>query len=752
MLQALLDRLSGEVSGYLPATRTPEGLPVGPAAPDSALRKIDEALKDHPDDVALLTRKRDLLYDRRRLDAAAQVAEKLMAADVGHREDHRRYVLRTSLEAAKPFSLVRLYDGDLECAARDLEALVPKVLEAPGPDEERVTLKLSLAEHFLYLNRLESAWPLLYGLQQQGGHNKSNLMLYNFVKRAAARPDEDLEPALRKLVESASTPLERNALCLWFARYLAEVSQPDRALPLWETVMAGGRYDQRHEAFRDFERTSAENIAQEGGVADSLYARLMAAASNEEDREFWRLRFGQHFLRHAWPERGEVLVRMALEAADPDQRREARSALQELAQSYQGKAQAYFRRGARDPAAKEWNEIAIAAQRKAIALSGAPSPDWVARLAWMYLESGQPDAAAAQYEKALNMAPPGQQRPEYALALARSLAAAGQDSLAEWHFVRAVARAADAGQSTDALDRYGDFLVERGRIQGVPSGSMMTAQVEPLLPIERLAQDLAQVRPEQGYAEPVERMACLARRFLAAGDQGEQVDALLLLAGVCAEVRDLFKAQAALSRAYELSETPAQKDRTLTRALRLLGCRQYEVLSQEIPEAHLRSFVTGWSVIGPFERPHPTADLLTATRLDFDRTYPGRDGPVRWAQPPSPESLTVPTARLFRPPADVVVCAVSFVHSPKAQRAQARVCGEACLTVWLNDAEVLAPPAADRDCVELGERVADVALRKGWNKILLRQSGTVRSRLLHFRLCDEEGGALDGIEVSAVPE
>ena len=64
---------------------------------------------------------------------------------------------------------------------------------------------------------------------------------------------------------------------------------------------------------------------------------------------------------------------------------------------------------------------------------------------------------------------------------------------------------------------------------------------------------------------------------------------------------------------------------------------------------------------------------------------------------------------------------------------------------------ILEPVIPDFRCWRLGEQIVEVYLQEGWNKILVKQAGFGGSSF-YFRVCDRDGKAIQGIEVSPTPQ
>jgi len=139
-----------------------------------------------------------------------------------------------------------------------------------------------------------------------------------------------------------------------------------------------------------------------------------------------------------------------------------------------------------------------------------------------------------------------------------------------------------------------------------------------------------------------------------------------------------------------------------------------------------REYIPGWSIIGPFPNPRDSAkgtlglDSAFAPERDtsLTATYAGLDGAsLTWRKIQTPPSGYV-DLMFLDPNVHVVAYASTFVWSPADQTLPLFLGSDDGAKVFLNGAEVfrlltIRGPAPDQDRVPL-------ALRKGWNRLLLK--------------------------------
>lgn len=173
------------------------------------------------------------------------------------------------------------------------------------------------------------------------------------------------------------------------------------------------------------------------------------------------------------------------------------------------------------------------------------------------------------------------------------------------------------------------------------------------------------------------------------------------------------------------------------------------------------AFINTWLVAGPFEN--------DAANSGFDRDWIGEtsaepaEGMVvegrewRWFDDrlfsrnydDYQDLFSYFRAKRGESTAAKVAYACVYVHSAEARQVQLRVGADNAFKAWVNG--TLAASSTEsrphRDGV-----VADVALAKGWNRLLLKIGNQSDGRFgFYARLCDAEGGGLDGLTYALNP-
>ncbi|MBI3270703.1 MAG: DUF3857 domain-containing protein [Planctomycetes bacterium] len=164
-------------------------------------------------------------------------------------------------------------------------------------------------------------------------------------------------------------------------------------------------------------------------------------------------------------------------------------------------------------------------------------------------------------------------------------------------------------------------------------------------------------------------------------------------------------------------------------------------------------FVRDWLVVGPFsnEGGRAAREAYPPEReLRLDAAYEGILRPVAWRPTPArAQSGLVDLSAMLRPAQDVAAYALSFVRSKTARPVALRLaCGEGA-SVWVNDD--LALRVETRRDTLLDQDVAEVRLRAGWNKVLVKLLQTRGAWTFRLRFTELDGRPLPELECSADP-
>lgn len=724
-----------------------------------ALERVNEALGRSPGDVSLLNLKRDVLWEMGEADSAAQVSLTLMERDVPHRAEHRRRVLECRLKNQKPPAVAELYGEDVEAAAADLVALLPRVVEATASELRRNELRLLLARSLLGLSRAEEALALLEHVLETGTQEQSaeaSEILWTPDEALPAGRGDEVEAFFRRLIETAHTEGWRNQLRLRLADHLIALSMrpppppdralQDRALTLWGQVIQTGTPPQRDNAWVALRNNCARDEAMAGDSLVQVLYRFLPRSTSQDGENERRLRLGELLLERYRPDLGEALLDTVAQTGTPEQQSRARGGLRDLGWRYDIAADAIWGQVTERQRPAKDMDLARAYKEKAIALSDPPRAEQYYRLACM---GGGRDAVRANFERAVALASTMQERQRYQRTLADFYASVGEVSLAEEHLVRLIARGTGDTERS-AVESLWQALNRRGALNSDDSGLSRPRQVMAHLPIERLLTDLAALPAEEPYPEGVHLLALYSKQFFEAPTPEDKAAILVRVANVCRDEQADFKFEAALSRAYGLVEGFAPKDAVLSQAVRLSGFDAYEVLSDLAPE-HEESFIRYWSAMGPFEAgPHERdEEIPPEVRLDPGKQRSEERAERTWVELPALVSRKVdvgPAPRHTpRPHTAAFMYFATSVHVQADLSAQARFCGSGIRAVWLNDRLVF---RAKQQCIGQAEHQADVSLRPGRNRILVKVANTRSCAAFFFRLCDAQGRAPKGIEVS----
>ncbi len=154
-----------------------------------------------------------------------------------------------------------------------------------------------------------------------------------------------------------------------------------------------------------------------------------------------------------------------------------------------------------------------------------------------------------------------------------------------------------------------------------------------------------------------------------------------------------------------------------------------------------RAFVTDWNLIGPF----PAADMddlykvyPPENEVEKKKTYPGLNGAaVGWRKVKAEADGGLRFERIVSPSEQALVYCLAYVFSPDQRTVRALAGSDDGMRVWVNDTLVHTMPAY-RGAVP-DQDVFDVALKAGWNKVLVKVLQGEGGWGLYFRLADPDG-------------
>ncbi|MBI4535557.1 MAG: DUF2961 domain-containing protein [Ignavibacteriae bacterium] len=158
-----------------------------------------------------------------------------------------------------------------------------------------------------------------------------------------------------------------------------------------------------------------------------------------------------------------------------------------------------------------------------------------------------------------------------------------------------------------------------------------------------------------------------------------------------------------------------------------------------------RKYIPEWYMIGPFpnerdanlKRMGLDSVYPPETEIDLKKTYVGVDQqPVRWTLDQTPANGRMDLYK-YDPYELVVVYALTYISSPRDQTVPLLLGTDDGVKVFLNDVEIhrvlkirVAEPDQDR---------VPLALKKGWNKLLLKIENNFGGYNFYARMLDPEG-------------
>lgn len=133
-------------------------------------------------------------------------------------------------------------------------------------------------------------------------------------------------------------------------------------------------------------------------------------------------------------------------------------------------------------------------------------------------------------------------------------------------------------------------------------------------------------------------------------------------------------------------------------------------------------FIKEWNLIGPFNAPDMTClqtSYFPENEIDLSKRYSGKKGvSVGWEKIQADQTGYIRLENKIDPPENAIVYGYVNVHSPVDLKTVLLVGSDDGVRVWLNDGLVHTNPAyrgayPDQDQIP-------VALKKGWNKLLIK--------------------------------
>jgi tetratricopeptide (TPR) repeat protein len=164
-----------------------------------------------------------------------------------------------------------------------------------------------------------------------------------------------------------------------------------------------------------------------------------------------------------------------------------------------------------------------------------------------------------------------------------------------------------------------------------------------------------------------------------------------------------------------------------------------------------------WQLLGAFDNDQGKGFLgdlpkeaAPAAAIAAGREIPGPLVPVRWRPVALAPLGDVPLDDLLWPREFAAAYLVTWIHSDAARSAQLRISTSSPTRASVNDAEVLSvEQVAGADFDNL---VAPIALRAGWNQLIIKSAHRRGGWRVRARITDEAGAPLGGLRTTATPQ
>jgi len=238
---------------------------------------------------------------------------------------------------------------------------------------------------------------------------------------------------------------------------------------------------------------------------------------------------------------------------------------------------------------------------------------------------------------------------------------------------------------------------------------------------------------------------------------------------VIAALRDLWRTwdrtdpaqvEEALSSIVESKETAAPT-RVYAQLLAGYARRRRGDLAGASTKIRSLGFVGNWITVGPFDNENRSGFARTfepENELDqplpTTRTYQGKERTVKWRVPPEPAAYGwVDFGAMMRPRDQMCAYATTFVRAKSGTKAPRTItlwagASGAFRVLWNGDKAIEDTGYRDLD---IDRHAAQVTLRPGNNKLLVKVCGDDESPKLALRIGDEKGAPEQGVEAIADP-
>ncbi|OGW75428.1 MAG: hypothetical protein A2Z72_00350 [Omnitrophica bacterium RBG_13_46_9] len=163
--------------------------------------------------------------------------------------------------------------------------------------------------------------------------------------------------------------------------------------------------------------------------------------------------------------------------------------------------------------------------------------------------------------------------------------------------------------------------------------------------------------------------------------------------------------------------------------------------------ARKKQLIKDWFFMGPFRDGEYASDIEEEIVEDPDTTkeYASGTGEIfKWFRPYEYEDYGyVNLGNVFLPQAHACAYALTYIYSPKKDKALFKIGSDDGVTVRVNRKIVWDNP--EQRLPSLDNDIVEVALEKGWNEVLLRISQKWGGWGFYFRVTDPEGRNADGL-------
>ncbi|MCP4606448.1 MAG: tetratricopeptide repeat protein [Proteobacteria bacterium] len=133
--------------------------------------------------------------------------------------------------------------------------------------------------------------------------------------------------------------------------------------------------------------------------------------------------------------------------------------------------------------------------------------------------------------------------------------------------------------------------------------------------------------------------------------------------------------------------------------------------------------------------------------IDYTKEYTGTQLPARWRMNvPLDHQQNLSLSDLVSPESNVIAYAATYVFTPRAGDYAIHITTTDAVKMWVNDIQVLSEQQVEEDSVD--QFRVPIALRKGWNKVLVKSCQDRGSWLLGLLVTDMDGALVANLKSS----